>query len=82
MLIPLVAKENGILHDASGFGKLRCRAGRPSSFCAKLRGRIFLSGIFLFNSLPTGKCRTGKCLPVIARKTLTGAWQRQRQPIL
>jgi hypothetical protein len=23
MLISLVAKENGILHDASGFGKLR-----------------------------------------------------------
>ncbi|MGH9754366.1 MAG: hypothetical protein ACREA2_16425 [Blastocatellia bacterium] len=27
---------------------------------------IFLSYIFLFGDLPTGKCRTGKYLPIVA----------------
>jgi hypothetical protein len=49
-----VQKKNGIFHDAPGFSKLRCRAGRPSGFCAKLRGRIFLSGIFLVRQAKLG----------------------------
>jgi hypothetical protein len=32
---------------------------------------IFLSYIFLFNVLPTGKCGTGKYLSLTFRKTLT-----------